>query len=64
MLSFVVNLQMTVSTSLWHFLIAFAPVGECLAIPTSIEIMHSSKAVVGSVCNHNHANEHILETTT
>uniref|UniRef100_A0A2N9HVW3 Uncharacterized protein n=1 Tax=Fagus sylvatica TaxID=28930 RepID=A0A2N9HVW3_FAGSY len=38
---------MTVSTSLWHFMIAFAPVGVCLAIPTSIEIMHSSKAVVG-----------------
>jgi hypothetical protein len=49
MLSFVVNLWTTVSTSLWHFMIAFAHVGECLAIPTSIEIMHSSKAAVGSV---------------
>lgn len=62
MLSFIVNLRITVSTSLWHFMIAIAPAGECLAIPTSIEIMHSSKAVVRSVWNH--LNENLLETTT
>lgn len=62
MLSFIVNLRTTVSTSLWHFMIAVAPAGECLAIPTSIEIMHSSNAVVRSVWNH--LNENLLETKT
>lgn len=51
--SFIVNLLTIVGTSLSHFQIALAHVGECLATATSIDNMHSSRATAGSVCKHN-----------
>lgn len=51
--SFMVNLLTIVWTSLSHFQIALAHVGECLATAMSTDNMHSSRATVGSVCKQN-----------
>lgn len=54
--SIAVNLLTIICTRLLHFIIAFAHVGECLAIAIRIDNRLSSKAAEGSIWNHIHCN--------
>lgn len=52
--SIALNLLTIICTRLLHFIIAFAHVGECLAIAIRIDNAHSSKIAEGSTWNHIH----------